>query len=322
MRRSAKALLLWTVLLAAPAPAPAGPQARQPSSAVVHRVKREDTLALLAAEYYGDRRYQVLIATANGLSPGQPLRPRSRLRIPVDQDVVTGVGATAAELAETYLGDPRRARFLIGFNDPLPGELPLDVPIAAGLEIRVPLHLRHTVAPEETLEALAKLYFGNPDKARLIREYNFLGEDAPAAGQELLVPIYHVSVPVPRRPALDAEARQRVARRMEMQQQAHAALAGARVAWAAGDYKAVQRLLAELDTDYLDAELAVEVAVRMGSAHVAFGDEEGAEAAFREALARKPSHALDPYQVSPKIRAIWLRAGGAVTGARGARGAR
>ena len=313
MSRAARALLAWAAAVmvwSAGLPA-ASAEAPRPI-AVVHRVSPGDSLALLAAEYYGDRRHQVIISAANGLDEQQPLAPGKRLRIPVDQEVVTAAGDTLDALAEQHLGDARRARFLVGFSGSMLAELAGDTPLAAGLVIRVPLHVRHSLAADEVLAAVAERYLGNPEKARLLREYNFLDDEAPVPGTELLVPVYHVSVRDPRRPALDEASSQRAARRTEMQPQAIAALASARAAWSAGDHAAVRRLLGELDTSYLDAALAVEINVLLGGAHVAFGDEAPALAAFRQALARNPSHALDPYQVSPKIRAVWKQAGGTV----------
>lgn len=308
------ALVACIVILTTPGPALAGPRIQSSPAAVVHRTKPGDTLGLLAAEYYGDRRYEILIAAENELAPGQPIPPRKGLRIPVDLHVVTDVGATLEDLAEKYLGSDQRAKFLLGFNDDLSVPLEADTPLPAGLRIRVPLHVHHRLAPDESLRDVATYYFGNPEKARLIQEYNFLDDREPASGQMLLLPVYHVSVHTPRRPALDAKAHQRLVRRAEMQQQAHGALAGAHLAWNSGDYSAVRDLLNDLDTDYLDTNLAVEVCVLLGSVYVAFGDEEWAEAMFRKALARKPAHLLDAYTVSPKIRAVWERAGGAVDG--------
>lgn len=313
MSRPAVLLLAWTAVAMGSyaRPSTAAAQGTRPTT-IVHRVSPGDSLALLAAEYYGDRRHQVIIAVENRLDEQQPLAPRGTLRIPVDQEVVTDAGDTLDDLAQRHLGDVRRARFLVGFSGNLPAELAADAPLAAGLVVRVPLHVRHMLAADEPLAAVADRYLGNPAKARLLREYNFLDDEAPAPGTELLVPVYHVSVHGPRRPALDEASRQRVARRAEMQPLALAALAGARAAWSAGDYAAVRRLLGELDTRYLDAGLAVEIDVLLGEAHVAFGDEALALAAFGQALARNPSHVLDPYEASPKIRAVWEQAGGTV----------
>lgn len=308
------ALVVCIVLLTTPGPALAAPRNQSSPAAIAHRTKPGDTLALLAAEYYGDRRYEILIAAENGLASGQPIPSRKVLRIPVDQQVVTDVGATLEDLAEKYLGSDQRAKFLLGFNDDLSGPLEPDTPLPAGLSIRVPLHVHHRLAPDESLRDVATYYFGNPEKARLVQEYNFLADQDLASGQILLLPVYHVSVHAPRRPVLDAKAHQRLLRRAEMQQRAHGALAGAHMAWSSGDYSAVRDRLNGLDTDYLDTNLAVEVCVLMGSADVAFGDEERAEAMFRKALARKPAHLLDVYAVSPKIRAVWERVGGAVDG--------
>jgi hypothetical protein len=48
--------------------------------------------------------------------------------------------------------------------------------------------------------------------------------------------------------------------------------------------------------------------VLLGSAWVALEEPEKALAVFRKILTRAPEHALDAYDVSPKIRAVWDQA--------------
>lgn len=314
MKRACVLALSWLMLAAA------GTAAAQPASdpgAVFHRVKRGDTLELLAAEHYGDRRHAVLIAAENGIDPARqpfvaPLRLNLRLRIPVNRQITTGVGDSLASLASAYLGDERRARFLVGFNEERQVDLPADVPLAAGQVLNIPIHVRHRVKPQDTLAALAAVYFGAARKADLIREYNFLAAEAEAEdlapGSVLVIPIHRVTVPPARMAAPDAAARARAQRHREMQANARAALATARMAWRAGDYDAVKDALLALDLDYLVRADAIAAGVLLGSAWVALDQPEQALAAFRKVLARAPAHVLDAYEVSPKIRTVWDQA--------------
>jgi hypothetical protein len=45
---------------------------------------------------------------------------------------------------------------------------------------------------------------------------------------------------------------------------------------------------------------------------VAFGDDTSAIANFRKVLERKPEHRVHARDTSPKIRAVWERAGGRI----------
>lgn len=301
----ARRIAIFAALLVAlvPSSAPAQPK----TATLTHVVKKGDTLQLLAAEYYGDRQHAVFIMVENGIDHPRPLKPGQRLRIPIGREVTANVGDTLAGLAATYLGDARRAPFLAEMNS-----LPANASIAAGQEIQIPFHVTHKAAATESLASIAAAYFGSPKHANLLKQYNFLSTSTLAAGDTIVVPIYHVRVREARRPPPDPESRARRKLREAMQAQAQEALPGARAAWQAGNYAAVKQTLIKLDIDYLDTAIAVDVAVLLGSAYVAFGDNDSALALFRQALDRAPDFELSAYDRSPKICAVWKQAGGTI----------
>lgn len=308
-----RVLSLVPLLLVTAATDAAMAQRTDEPAAVLHRVKRGDTLELLAAEYYGDRRHAVLVAAENGIDPArqpfaQPLRPNTRLRIPVNRQVTTDVGDSLASLASAHLGDERRAKFLAGFNEERQLELPADVPLAAGQVLEIPIQVRHRVKPQETLASLAASYFGAERKADLIREYNFLDTPTVAPGTLLVIPIHRITVQPARLAEPDAAARDRAERHRAMQANARGALAASRMAWRDGDYVAVKDALSALDRDYLFTTDVIEIGVLLGSAWVALDESEKAMTVFREVLERAPAHELDPHLTSPKIRAVWAQA--------------
>lgn len=292
------ALLAWW-----PRPALAGP-----NGTLTHRVKQGDTIQLLAAEYYGDRRHAIFIMVANKLQHDRPLRPGERLGIPMNREITVAPGDTLSSLAESHLGDARRRDFLASFN-----KLEPDDSLAAGQTLQIPLTVQHTAASQESITDIAAAYFASRKQARLIREYNFLDKkNTLEPGEKVIIPITHVQIQQSRLPPPDKESQARVAKRARMQTLAIQSLESARASWKIGDYAAVKRDLTRIDMDYLDTDLAVEVGVLLGSTYVAFDDTDSALAKFRQVLERNPDHTLGTYQVSPKIREVWVQAGGAV----------
>ena len=300
VRHAALAVFAWCILSAAPSQANKRRDIR-------HTVKRGDNLALLAAEYYGDRRHAVFILVANKMTHPRPLKPGETLRIPMNRKLTTQAGDTLQTLAKSYLGDARRAEFLAEFNGiPATGAVPV------GAELEVPLTVTHTAAGEESLDNIAAAYFGTRKKASLLSRYNFLEKNQLSAGESIVVPITHVRVQASKLPPrTEGEAQRSKARKAE-QGRAAALMPGMRTAWRDGNYKRIKLELSQVKVEYLDAKLAVDVLVLLGSAYVAFGDSdtELAIATFERALKRSPDHELDPRLVSPKILALWRRAGG------------
>src|SRR5262249_25559489 len=115
-------------------------------------------------------------------------------------------------------------------------------------------------------------------------------------------------------PAVDSESRGRRDHRRDALARAARALPAARLAWKTGDFAQVRALVSplEADLDYLDADQAVELAVLLGGAHIAYDAEDLALACFKRALDRQAQHALRRYDTSPKILAVWQKAGGPI----------
>ena len=284
----------------------AGP-ARADRDYIVHKVKQGDSLDLLAAEYYGDRHHAIFIMVANRLDHPRPLRPGEKLRVPVTRDVTAAVGDTLEGLAQIYLGDKRRAAFLAEFNG-----LQVDEGLAAGTVLTVPFHVVHTAAGSETLDSIAAAYFGDSKNAALLRRYNFLDRDALQAKDTIVIPIRHVKVRESALPPVDAESRARTEKRKATEAAAARALPAAQAAWRAGDAAEVRRGLIGIDLDFLGVERAVAIGMLLGAAYVALGDDDSALAVFHRALERRAGTKMHAYRFSPRVRALWQKAGGAV----------
>ena len=279
------------------------------NNTVVHRVKPGDSLELIAAEFYGDRTKAVFIMVENKLTHARPLKPGERLRIPISREVTASPGDTVESLAAVYLGSARRGRFLADFN----GISPEDS-LPAGTLVNIPFTIVHTAAATESISDIAKAYFGDGKNAELLRRYNFLDKGSLDRNESLIVPVYHVRLSTAKLPALDAESKARREHRREASARVAKALPAARQAWKDGDYAGVKRALAQLepDLDYLDTSEAVDVGVLLGAAHVAYDDAELALASFKRVVDRQAKHVLRRYEYSPRILAVWQKAGGQI----------
>lgn len=298
-------ILVASLLLASTAHAQAP---GSPASVSIHKVQKGDSLELLAAEYYGDRRHKIYIMIENRLDHARELKPGEKLRIPISSEIIVKVGDTLQSLAAQHLGDERRARYLAEFNG-----LSTDSSVAAGMSLSIPLRVTYRANNDESLRAVAAALFADGNKADLLKDYNGLKVDQLEKGQTITVPIYLRVQPAKRRPP-DADSLALTTKRTEVLERARRVLPSARAAWKAGDYHAVKRDMAALvgDFPYLDADLVVEIGVLLGSAYVAFDDVDTARATFEQVLERSPKHALSAYDHSPKVREVWKKAGGTV----------
>jgi len=307
--RPAIALAIAAVTTLAALAVPRAAHAQDAIRPVTYRVKQGDTLELIAAEFYGDRGKAVFIAAENKLTRPRSLRPGERLRVPVSREITTAPSDTFESLAVTYLGSARRGAFLADWNG-----LSQDNSLPAGTAIAIPFTISHTAQTTESLTEIARTYFGDARNAELLRHYNQLERTSLDKGDVVLVPAYHVRCNPAKQPPIDAEARARRDHRRDAEARAARALPAARLAWTAGDFAGVVAQLAplEADLDYLDTDQAVEAAVVLGAARVAFDETEPALACFKRAIDRQAQHALRRYDYSPKVLALWQKAGGPI----------
>lgn len=280
---------------------------RNDRSVVIHQVAPGDTLELLAAEYYGDRQMSSFIRVANKIWKDRRLKPDERLRIPTAWQYQAVAGETLESLSRRFLGDPRRAPFLADFNG-----IPADGTLASGQGVMIPFHARHVAKQDESLAEVSQQFYGEPDKAKLLSGYNFLSRSSLKKGESIIIPITHVRIRDNRLPTEDPAAAIRSRKRREMSQRIETALPKARRAWEKGDYAMVKRVLADVDVDFLDARVAAEAALLLGSAYVAFHDEDSALVQFKKLLERRPGFRLSAKSVSPKITRVFERAGGTI----------
>lgn len=273
---------------------------------ITYRVKEGDSLALIAAEYYGDRRKDIFIMAENGMPKSRKLKRGERLKIPVNREITTSAGDTFETLAARFLGDARRAIFLAEFNGMSP-----DDGIPAGTQLQIPFTITHRADTTESFHSIAVAYFSDKSQAEMLRRYNFMNDRRELdKGETIQVPVYNVRVPASKMPPVDAEAKTRRTARREAMQHATQNLPKAWQAWRSGELEVIEPLLSSVDLDYLDTAPAVEVAILRGLAAAAAGNSKLAVEHFRAALARNDSYVLRAFDYSPKILALWKQAGG------------
>lgn len=283
------------------------PAAAQDSTVdtITYRVKDGDTLGLVAAEHYGDRKKAIFIMVENKLTHARKLKPGERLKIPVNREITTSPGDTFETLAGTFLGNPRRGVFLAEFNG-----LAADDRLAAGTTLQVPFTVTHTAAATESLRSIAAAYFGDGKQGEMLQRYNFLEKATLEKGDSIVVPVFNVRLQASRMPPIDADAKTRRAQRHEATAKARLAIPKAWQAWRSGESARIDLLLFGIELDYLDTAEAVEVGILRGLALAAEGKQELALEAFKDVHARKDTHVLRKFDYSPKIIALWEQAGG------------
>jgi serine/threonine-protein kinase len=271
---------------------------------IVHTVRKGDTLDLLSAEYYGRRDLAALIMLANGMTRARSLKPRERLAIPTAWKVKIAEGDTLSGLAKQYLGDERRASFLAELN-----HIPLGATLTIGDEIAIPYPAAYTATGKEDLSSLASRYYGERDKAEMLRRYNFRGGSRSLGkGEMLIVPVTVMRARAPE----DPEAERRSRKQRDTMAKAREALPAAEEAWRVGDYALVRSLLVPIDRELLDAELGSHAAFLLGSAYIALGDRDSAQRELAALRERRPDFLVRADETSPKIADAWKKVGGRV----------
>jgi hypothetical protein len=234
------------------------------------------------------------------------------VRIPTAFHYRVRKGDTLEALAQKFLDDKRRAPFLAQFSG-----LGRPDKLREGQDLLVPFQLVHHADAPESLQSVARAFYGDAAKAKLLADYNFRAAPMLAKGEKILVPIAHVRIravrlePVkePGRSVAAAAAKEALQREAELAAKVSAQLQQVEGKYKDGSYADVPAALDKLLTedDPSEAQLA-EIFRLKAFAYVALGMDELAVNAFREVLARKPEALFDAATVSPKIRAAFERA--------------
>jgi LysM repeat protein len=273
---------------------------------VLYTAQAGDTVEAIAADYYGNRALSIFITEANGLKGGK-LKAGQRIKIPTAFHYRLRRGDTLEALSQRFLEDRRRVPYLAQINSIHPTDR-----LQQGQDLIIPFHhVHHAVAPE-SLQSVARLYYGDPQKGKLLADYNFRSSPMLAKNDKVIVPIWAVrvrSVRLTSAPTQEAPTRETQRKETELAARIGAQLALIEQSYKEGNYADVPPALDKLLTDEEPSETQLADIFRLKAyAYVALGMDELAVNTFREVIARQPNLVLDEATVSPKIRAVFEKA--------------
>lgn len=162
-----------------------------PLSAFPHIARSGETLKSLARRYYGDPNREAVIRAANGfVHPDDgSLTEGERIEIPRVSFHRVQLKETWDGLAEKYLASPKRGAFLAELNKQDPS-----VPPTEGLIIKIPYHIRHIFAADESLKSITRQYYGKDQSPTWLRRYNFTRKWKFPRGSVLIVPLFDLAL--------------------------------------------------------------------------------------------------------------------------------
>lgn len=282
----------------------------QGDGAYQHVVRDGETLASIAERYYGDPRRENVLVAENGLTAGggAPIEVGLRLLVPHVTYHRVEEGQTWAAIARHFYGDPRRSFIVVEANDASQSEQP-----AEGTELLIPYPLRHVTGQNDTLQRVAKAYYGHGgrDETRTLRRFNNLRTNRIARGQIILVPLEDLKLSEEGRSAIEEftgrapAAGETRARQALIDEELPELLEHVR----RGRFtEAVQLGNRLLGAQVLTGNQIVTIQRELGTAYVALGRVDLAVSAFREALQRQPDLQLDTIRTSPLVMRTFQRA--------------
>jgi len=163
--------------------APAQASARS-GRGVVHRVKKSsETYEQVALHYYGKGYLGHHLRVLN--RHPEPLSPGRTLIIPTSRQVPLSAGQDLEAFAKKHLGKAHRAAYLEALHF-LKSKRP-----RPGKALQTPTSLRHVVRPGESLPSIARTYYRDASRRRLLllRLYNNRPDARVRVGDVLRIPL-------------------------------------------------------------------------------------------------------------------------------------
>ena len=153
-----RALGILAALLALSVPAVAGEK--------VYTVGSGDSASSIADKYYGDVKLGDFLLRYNGKA-GTVIHSGEKIKVPYCEVHKVGKGDTWGTLATRYLGRTSAHAAVASLNGFAAGEA-----LPAGESIVIPVVLPWRLERGESLASLAGVYYGDPNRADLLQEFN------------------------------------------------------------------------------------------------------------------------------------------------------
>ncbi|HEX3770127.1 MAG TPA: LysM domain-containing protein [Polyangiaceae bacterium] len=291
--------------LVALAAAIAAVTAARGAGAFTHVVKPGETLALIAERIYGESKREVVLVGANALDVqgGTVIVPGMRLEVPAPGHHTVMQGESWAELAAGWLGtsDIARTELLARVNKGVSW-----VPPVEGQEIEMPPVVTYIAGDNETINAVAGRFWGDPNRGWELNRYNLREGVAVKRGEIVLVPMPGLKLTEAGRTEARAAAERDGASggmALEQQRKADAELPQLLADVRYGRYaEAIARGNRLLGGGALTHPQLAMTQRALVEAYVAIDARAAAAAACAAWKSIEPNPALDPARVSPKIR--------------------
>ncbi len=289
-------LLVWSVLATVRA---------------VPYVCHDESLTQVAHALYGSDGAATFVAGANGLSRGAVCKAGQKIVLPTVGIYKVKRGDRLELIAKQFLGDKRRAAVLGALNNLKPNDK-----LREGQDLSIPfLHPHRTEAPE-SVNAIAKQYYGDANRGRLIAEFNFRTAPVVPKGERVLVPIVALRLKPQKAPtgkaALVRAALPPAEGAKKLEESAAKVvnvLDQSRKLYLDGQYGEALLALDRVLQEEVPTEEQMAFALELrASLLVSLGLDDMAVGVFRDLYQRKSDFTCDEVTVSPKICAAWERA--------------
>ena len=277
------------------------------SRAWIHMAKAGETLEQLSVRYYGTPDKTAAIRAANGfvhpdtgrLTEGEPVEIPEVLHVRVQES------DTWSSLAASFLSSPSRAAFLADLNGYKEEQTP-----PAGTIIRIPFHLRHIFATDETVKSITALYYKKSKSPDWLLRYNAGTKKKYGRGDVIIVPLWDLVFTDEEQARVDAFRAQRYTRLDEERQAAaREVIASLKKDFDSGRYvEMVAKASRLLGYGRLTVPQEIGVQNYLAYAYVALDAQALALEAFKQALALQPDMELSPITASPKILEVFKKA--------------